>query len=181
MMKDNKNKNKKKKSSKNDIIFFVVVLIVFLGVVLFVPDKRGFVVNSTKGFFKEMIFVLPAVVILMGLFSEFVTKEMVIKYLSKNAGFKSVLFGIFMGALPTGPLYVAFPMAKVLLEKGASVSCIIAFLSSWACIKIPQEIIEIQFLGWQFMALRLAFTIVFVITMSYIIEAFVGDRRVISD
>ncbi len=171
MMKDKKNK---KKSNKNDIIFFIVILIVFIAVIFLVPDKRLFVVKSTGGFFKEMILVLPAVVVLMGLFSEFVTKEMVIKYLSKNAGFKSVLFGIFMGALPTGPLYVAFPMAKVLLEKGASVACIIAFLSSWACIKIPQEIIEIQFLGWQFMALRLTFTIIFVIMMSYGIEKIVG-------
>ena len=90
-----------------------------------------------------MVLILPAVMVLMGIFNVFVPKEMFVRYLGKDAGIKTVFLGILMGALPTGPLYVAFPMASALLKKGAKISCIIAFLSAWACIKIPRDGAEI--------------------------------------
>jgi len=77
---------------------------------------------------------------------------------------------LLMGSLPTGPLYVAFPMASALLKKGAKVSNIIIFLSAWACIKIPQELVELQFLGAKFMASRLLLTVIFVIIMGLFVE-----------
>ncbi|MDZ7837082.1 MAG: hypothetical protein U5N58_03540 [Actinomycetota bacterium] len=57
-----------------------------------------------------------------------------------------------------------------MLNKGAKRSNIIIFISAWACIKLPQELIEIQFLGLKFTLLRLGLTIVFVIIMGIIIE-----------
>jgi len=95
---------------------------------------------------------------------------MVVKYLGKASGIKGVILAIILGALPTGPLYIAFPMAAALLKKGAKISNIIVFLSAWACIKIPQEMVELQFLGPQFMLLRLSLTIIFVIIMAVSIE-----------
>lgn len=44
------------------------------------------------------------------------------------------------------------------------------FLSAWACIKIPQEMVELQFLRPRFMAARLVLTIVFVVIMGISIE-----------
>ena len=104
---------------------------------------------------------------------------MVVKYLGKAAGIKAVFLGILMGSLPTGPLYVAFPMASALLKKGAKISCIIAFLSAWACIKIPQEMVELQFLGPKFMAARLVLTIVLVVIMGILIERLIewSDKK----
>ncbi|MCD6559865.1 MAG: hypothetical protein J7K57_08405, partial [Palaeococcus sp.] len=84
-----------------------------------------------------------------------------------------IFLAIFMGAFPTGPLYVAFPIAAALLKKGARISNIIAFLSAWACIKIPQELVELQFLGLKFMITRLLLTVVFVIVMGTVIEQIV--------
>jgi len=57
-----------------------------------------------------------------------------------------------------------------LKNKGASITNIIIFLSAWACIKIPQELVEIQFLGLKFMMARLVLTIIFVTIMGKIIE-----------
>jgi len=65
---------------------------------------------------------------------------------------------------------VAFPVAAVLIKKGAKISNIIIFLSAWACIKIPQEMVELKFLGLEFMVLRLILTIIFVVIMGLSIE-----------
>jgi len=65
-------------------------------------------------------------------------------------------------------------MAAALIKKGASRTNIVVFLSAWACIKIPQEMVEFRFLGAEFMFLRLILTIIFVIVMGISIEKIIG-------
>lgn len=162
-----------------DTLFLVIVLVVTIALLTIFPEKRPTVISVSKKFFVELILILPAVMVLMGLFSVFVSREMVVKYLGKSSGLKGFLLAIFFGALPTGPLYVAFPLAAALVRKGARRANIVIFLSAWACIKIPQEMVELQFLGLKFMATRLALIIIFVIFMGLMIERIIDwtDRR----
>ena len=85
----------------------------------------------------------PAIVILIGLFAVFVPKQMVADYLGHASGLKGFLLAALLGSLPTGPLYVAFPLAAAMLKKGARIATIIVFLTAWACIKLPQEMVEL--------------------------------------
>ncbi|ADE35690.1 permease [Methanohalophilus mahii] len=154
----------------------------FLGIVLLVaflllntyPSKTGSVTEYFWQYLVEMALILPAVMLIMGLFSAYVSNSMIEKYLGKYAGKKGIFLSFFLGSLPTGPLYVAFPIASHLLEKGARISNVIIFLSAWACLKIPQELMEFQFLGWKFMLLRLFFTAILVVVMARFIEYLFG-------
>ncbi|MBO8130134.1 MAG: permease [Candidatus Marinimicrobia bacterium] len=174
-----KEKGTQRKGMKRDAIILGITLIITIALLSIFPDKQEAVITTSWNFFIEMILILPAVMVLMGLFSVFVPKEMVVRYLGKAAGIKAVFLGILMGSLPTGPLYVAFPMASALIKKGAKISCIIAFISAWACIKIPQEVVELQFLGPKFMAARLILTIIFVAIMGILIERLIewSDKK----
>ncbi len=93
-----------------------------------------------------------------------------VKYLGKASGLKGIFIAALLGATPTGPLYVAFPLAAAMIDKGARILNIVVFLSAWACIKVPQEMIEIQFLGLKFMAARLVLTVLLVSVMGLVIE-----------
>ena len=170
-------KDTQQKGTKRDIILLVITLITATTLLSIFPDKREAVFSTSWNFFIEMILILPAVMVLMGLFAVFVPSDIVVRYLGKTAGIKAIFLGILIGALPTGPLYVAFPMASSLLKKGAKISSIIAFLSAWACIKIPQEMIELQFLGVKFMAARLILTIGFVGIMGICIEKIIESSH----
>jgi len=163
-------KEKQKKGMIRDLIILGIILIITVILLLLFPDRKGAVISTSWDFFIEMMLILPAVMVILGLFAVFVPKETVVKYLGKTSGMKGIILAIVLGALPTGPLYVAFPMAAALLKKGAKISNIIVFLSAWACIKIPQEMVELQFLGPQFMLLRLSLTAVLVILMGISIE-----------
>jgi len=163
-------KEKQKKGMVQNIIFLGIAIMIAIVLISLFPDKREVITASSWEFFIEMIWILPAVMVLMGLFAVWVSKETVIKYLGETSGIKGIFLAILFGALPTGPLYVAFPVAAVLIKKGAKISNIIIFLSAWACIKIPQEIVEFQFLGLKFMAARLILTIIFVVIMGLSIE-----------
>jgi uncharacterized membrane protein YraQ (UPF0718 family) len=119
---------------------------------------------------KEMVFILPSVMVLMGLFAVWVNRETVVKYLGEGSGIKGFVLAALLGTLPTGPMYVAFPLAAVLLKKGARVANITIFLSAWACIKLPLELVEFQFMGWKFALLRLGLTVALVLPMGIMVE-----------
>jgi uncharacterized membrane protein YraQ (UPF0718 family) len=158
-----------------------VVLIAAAIILWIFPDKTESATTTARNYFLEMIKILPAVMVIMGLFSVFISKKQVVKYMGKSSGVKGILLAIFFGALPTGPLYIAFPLAVALRKKGASISNIVIFLSAWACIKIPQELIELQFLGIKFMAARLVLTIIFMVIMGLFIERIIewtDNRRI---
>ena len=183
-MKPGENHPKQKKKMIRGWIFFGISIVIVLVLLSVFPEKTEPVTSTVQEYFIEMMVILPAVMVIMGLFAVYISDETVVKHMGKTSGIKGIALSILIGTLPTGPLYIAFPMAATLLKKGARVSNIIVFLSAWACIKIPQEMVEVQFLGIDFMLLRLILTVVFVIIMGVIIEKIIerskrGDKMVV--
>jgi len=163
-------KEKQRKSMIRDYVLLGVVLIIAVIILMIFPNRFEAVTTESWEYFAEMMMILPAIMLIMGLFTVWISRETVEKYLGRASGIKGMFLSILCGALPTGPLYVAFPVAATLIRKGACISNVIVFLSAWACIKIPQEMVELQFLGLNFMALRLFLTIVFISLMGVVIE-----------
>ncbi|MFE3845554.1 permease [Thermoplasmatota archaeon] len=175
-MKPGENQTEQKKKMIRDWIFLGVTISIVVVLLTVFPDRTEPVTSTAQEYFIEMMVILPAIMVIMGIFSVYISDEIVVKYLGITSGVKGIAISILIGTLPTGPLYIAFPMAATLLKKGARVSNIIVFLSAWACIKIPQEMVELQFLGIEFMLLRLILTVVFVIIMGIIIEKIIGKN-----
>ena len=159
-----------RKRIKWDWVFFAVAASALLTMSLVYPDKGKIAGKATWSYLKEMIFILPAVLIAMGLFMVWVNRETVMKYLGEGSGPTGLILAIALGMLPTGPLYVAFPLAAVLMKKGARVANVMAFLCSWAAMSIPAELMEFRFLGWKFTLLRIGLTISLVIPMCLFAE-----------
>ena len=178
-MKPGEKQSKQKKKMIRDWLFLGITIVIVVVLLSVFPEKTEPVTSTAQEYFIEMMVILPAVMVIMGLFAVFISNETVVKHLGKTSGIKGIALSIFIGTLPTGPLYIAFPMAATLLKKGARVSNIIVFLSAWACIKIPQEMVEFQFLGGEFMFLRLILTVVFVILMGISIEKIIewNDKK----
>lgn len=179
-IRDREKSRKQNPSPKNifrDYLIFGAILAVGFFLLLIFPEKKEVAAATAWSYFVEMMVILPAVMVIMGLFSVFISTEQVVKYLGKASGVKGPLLAIFFGALPTGPLYIAFPLASALIKKGARISNVVVFISAWACIKIPQELVELQFLGFKFMGTRLLLTIFFVILMGLLIEQFASQKK----
>lgn len=166
-----------KKPGYREWLYLAAVLAAAAVLVAVFPGRREKVASAAGSFLVEMAAVLPAVMILMGIFAVWVPAETVSRYLGKQSGLKGALLSLLFGTLPTGPLYVAFPLAQGLLKKGAGTANVVIFLSAWACIKLPQELVELQFLGAGFMALRLGLTVTLVFLMGWIIEKTMERNR----
>jgi len=170
MNQESREKQGKPTPKSKDYLFLGGTVLVALILLLLYPEKWDSAWHSSTDYFLEMMMILPGVMVIMGLFNVFISKEQIVKYFGKAAGVKGIGLAILFGSVPTGPLYIAFPLAASLLKKGARVSNIIIFLTAWACIKLPQELVEWKFLGLEFTVLRLLLTITFAIVMGLIIE-----------
>ncbi len=67
-------------------------------------------------------------------------------------------------------MYGAFPVASVLLKKGAKFSNILIFIGAWSTTKIPLLLFEASSLGWKFMLTRFLIDIPGIIIIAYVIE-----------
>jgi uncharacterized membrane protein YraQ (UPF0718 family) len=153
-----------------DYRWVLLIAVADLLVWLFWPAQAAPVVRNTWDYFVEMVIILIPVAVLMGLFEVWVPKQLIGKYLGRESGWKGIALSFLFGTAPTGPLYAAFPIAAMLLQKGASPLNVVIFLNTWAAIKIPQLLVETKFLGPAFMLVRLALTVPSAIVMGWLIQ-----------
>jgi len=179
-MKDNKiMKDDNKSKIMKSYVGVILSALIFFGIMLFFPERKDVILSESKKYFIEMLLIIPPVMISIGLFSVWASKELIGMYLGKESGIKGAFISIIIGSLPMGPLYIAFPIASSLVKKGASLLNIIVFLGAWACLKIPQGLVELKFLGLKFMILRWSFSIILIILMGYIIERVIGEKEIL--
>jgi len=157
-----------------DYRWVLIIAVADLLVWAFWPAQVAPVIRNTWDYLVEMVVILIPVAVLIGLFEVWVPKQLIGKYLGRESGWKGILLALLFGAAPTGPLYVAFPIAAMLLKKGASPLNVVVFLNTWAAMKIPQLLVEARFLGPSFMLVRLALTVPSAILMGWLIQKWIG-------
>lgn len=148
----------------------ILVLFVYIGLTIWSPDTAGRSTIVLWDYFKEMALIIPPVFILMGLMEVWIPKNKIQKWLGSGSGIKGAGIAFALGTLPTGPLYVAFPMTATLIRKGASFRNMVIFLGSWAALKIPQLMVEIKFLGIPFTLMRFGLTLLALVLIGSLME-----------
>ncbi|MBN2859132.1 MAG: permease [Sphaerochaetaceae bacterium] len=154
----------------------LLLVLIFLALSVFAPEVAVRSSRKVGEYFMEMILIIPPVFILMGIMDVWLPKDKVQKWMGRGSGMSGTLLALVLGTLPTGPLYVAFPMAAALLKKGASVHNMVIFLGSWAALKIPQLLVETKFLGLAFTLARFALTLLMLLVTGYIMQGILGKE-----
>lgn len=157
------------------VIAFVAYLLVFI------YDGALFseAIETSWIYIREMLEVLPPVLIFTGLLEVWVPRETILKTFGSGSGLKGKVASFFLGSASAGPIYAGFPITQSLLKKGASVTNITIILSAWSVTKIPILLIEFQFLGAAFMAARWAVTLPAIIAIGYITGKLVSKDEII--
>jgi uncharacterized membrane protein YraQ (UPF0718 family) len=119
---------------------------------------------------QTMLKILPPIFILVGLLDVWVPKETMIKYMGHNSGIKGAAIAFFLGSAAAGPLYGAFPIAALLLKKGARLAYVLFFLGVWGSTKLPMVLFEIASLGYKFTLIHISISIPAYLFTSFFIE-----------
>jgi uncharacterized membrane protein YraQ (UPF0718 family) len=162
---------------KKTIITLIFWMFIFTVFRFIFPDRFPAAVSMSLRYLKEMVMIFPAILVIMGLADRWVPSTLVEKYLGEQSSFKGKFLAVFLGTLPTGPMYIAFPIAAELLRKKASLSNVIIFLGVWASLKVPQLGIEIQFIGLKFSILRFIFTLTSIFIIGFLMEKIIINKE----
>jgi uncharacterized membrane protein YraQ (UPF0718 family) len=161
---------------------FSIAMILVMGLAYLINRDIGAkAIGITASSLFEMLSLLPPIFILLGLLDLWVPKETMIKYLGEHSGLTGVLISFLMGSATAGPLYGAFPVAAVLMKKGAKFSNIMVFIGAWSTTKIPMFLFEISALGSRFAISRLLVDIVAILLIARIVDRSISkeDLKVI--
>jgi len=127
---------------------------------------------------KTLLLVIPPIFVLLGLLDVWVPRERMIRFMGEGSGLKGVVLAFLLGSFAAGPLYGAFPVAAVLMKKGASFTNILIFIGAWSTTKIPMLLFENSALGIRFTLARLIIDIVGIIVIAMAIKALLPKAEV---
>lgn len=165
------------KSLAKRYCFFLTVLLVTI-VITFINKELGFKsFNIAFSSFKQMISLVPPIMLILGLMDVWIPRETMMKYMGDNSGLIGISLAILLGSLAAGPMYAAFPFTTLLLRKGVKFSNVIIFMNAWCVTKIPTLMFEFAALGYKFTLARLLINLPGIIIMGYLVQSLMPKKE----
>jgi len=158
-----------------------VTVFAYLAVLIYSPSLFVDSLATTSMYFVEMLQILPAVFVVMGLVEVWVSRDTIMGIFGKGSGLKGRFASVLVGSFSAGPIYAAFPVCYTLLKKGSAVSNIVIILSAWAVVKTPMLIVEAQFMGLSFMGTRYIFTVPAIILIGIITGKLISKEYIVKN
>lgn len=166
---------------KNTIKRYRASIVILLSIFLLTAFNRALgtkaLLISYKAFI-DMLFVIPPIFVLLGLLDVWVPRDRMIKYMGEGSGLKGILLAFFIGSAAAGPLYAAFPVSAVFMQKGVSFRNVIIFIGAWSTTKIPMVLFEIESLGATFALTRLLVDIPGIIIIAMLLSKLVKENEI---
>jgi uncharacterized membrane protein YraQ (UPF0718 family) len=140
------------------------VMFALAGVAALAAQQKGLALDGVRETGRLLAQVGPVLIpafLLAGMVSVLVSTEMLSHWLGAGSGPRGLLIGTIAGALTPGGPFLAFPLLAVLLEGGASLGAVVAYLSSWSLLGVHRMLaFEIPIFGLRFVLVRVAASLI---------------------
>lgn len=150
------------------IIFWIITLIWF-GISIKKDKKKTLdSVKGSSGMMKSMGGEIIGILFLIGLILTFLPPDTIKQYAgNSNSLMTTVIFAV-VGCVTLIPAFVAFPLAGSLVNAGASVVPIVAFLTTLTMVGVVTFPLEKKEFGTKFTVTRNVLSFIFAITIALI-------------
>jgi len=128
---------------------------------------RQSIIVAAGSFFRVLPLVLMIIVII-GLFSAFIPPSEIIKFIGAQAGWSGILAIAALGAVLHIPALISFPLAAALLQSGASIASVAAFITSLTMVGVVTLALEMKELGLRLALLRNGFSFIMAVIIALI-------------
>ena len=156
------------------------ITLIFLGITLLIlvidPNNGKNVFKLASNDFKTMLMTIPPIFIMIGLMDVWIKKETMIKHMGEDSGAKGLFWAFLLGTIGAGPTYGAFPVAALLIKKGARIAYALFFLGIWSAVKLPLVIFETTAMGAKFTIIHISIMILTYLVGSFVIEKLLSDK-----
>ena len=120
--------------------------------------------KSLKGFL-SMLPVLIAILLLLGIFDVYITKDILLSLFISN-NFVDTITGTLLGGVLTGNPMISYILGGELTDAGVSLYAVTAFILSWVTIGLVQLPAEVEIFGIRFTFYRTLFTFITTVLVS---------------
>ena len=120
--------------------------------------------KALKGFI-SMLPMLLAIILLLGIFDIYITKEMLSSFFTGN-NLIDTITGTLMGGVLTGNPVISYILSGELTSAGISLYAVTAFILSWVTLGVVQLPAEIEVFGSKFTLYRTIFAFITTIAVS---------------
>ena len=153
------------------------LLAVILLLTAFMVDRESaaHALQITESSVLEMLGFLPPIFVLLGLFDVWTDRETVIRLMGSQSGVRGLFLAFMLGSLAAGPLYMAFPVAAVLLKKRAGLFQVFVFIGTWAIAKVPMLLFESSCFGFSYTSVRLVLNIVAIVGIAWLMTCLLTE------
>ncbi len=138
----------------------LAVVLLFIGY----SKGQGQHVQGLNMMLKMLVQIMPLLIcafVVAGMVQVLLPKDLIARWVGAEAGMRGILIGTLAGALTPGGPYTSLPIVAGLLQAGAGVGTVVAFLTGWSLWAVARLPMELGILGWRFTAIRFACTFFF--------------------
>jgi len=150
----------------------IIINLLALGCLVFalVKDRRR-TRQSIGVAVKSFVRILPTVfiiIVIIGLLMAFVPPDLISRFIGEQAGFGGLLAIAALGAVLYIPAIISFPLAASLLQSGAGVASVAAFITTLTMVGVVTLPLEIKELGKKMAFLRNGLSFIIAVAIALI-------------
>jgi len=138
-----------------------------------IKDKKR-TLNSIKmsgGMMKNMIGEIIGILFLIGLILTFIPPDTIKRYMGQSNTLISTIVSAFIGSITLIPAFVAFPLVGSLVNAGANIVPVVAFLTTLTMVGIVTFPLEKREFGLRFTTARNSLSFIFAIIIALLMGA----------
>lgn len=153
-----------------DIVFAYVLAIGALGW-SYSKDKAKTRQGLTKAWkaFENILPAFAVVLLVIGILLTIISPAAVTVMLGGDSGFYGMLIAAVIGSITLIPGFIAFPLAKAVLDMGAGIQQVAVFVSTLMMVGVVTAPLERQFFSTKVMLLRNGMSFVFAFVVAYVL------------
>ncbi len=158
-----------------DILFFYAVTGIAL-IWSYAKDKKKTKQGLTKGWkaFENILPAFAVILLAIGIMLALVSPALVSSIIGKESGIVGMLLAGAIGSITLIPGFIAFPLAKAILDMGAGILQIAVFVSTLMMVGVVTMPLESQFFNRRIALYRNSFSFVFAFVVAYVLWKVIG-------
>ncbi len=145
---------------------WIITIIWFVGSIIKDKKKTFNSIKMSSGMMRNMIGEIIGILFLIGLILTFIPPDTIKQYLGQSNTLIATVVAAFAGSITLIPAFVAFPLVGSLVNAGANIVPIVAFLTTLTMVGFVTFPLEKREFGLKFAVTRNSLSFVFAIIIA---------------
>jgi len=161
----------------------IIMVVIAIALLIVAYQKGGgehiLGLKAARNILLQIMPLLIFAFIIAGTIQYVIPAELISKWIGNESGLRGIFLGSVVGGFTPGGPYIAMPIAAGLLQSGANIGTMVAFMTGWSLLAFTRLPLEVGLMGWKFTAIRLACTLMLPVLAGLIANLFFSKINVV--